>query len=543
MMDARAKAAALSTERWRVAAARIGGRGEAELTDELKRNVVLQTLSLVNNQIDPWCAVAIAQVLWDDVVLTTLKLSINIGEEGATALGVALKVNTVLATLDLGGNYIRAEGAAAIAEALRGNGVLTDLNLWANGIGDEGAKAIGEALAVNGVLTSLDVGSNGLTEEAALGIVRVERQRNKLTSLALENCGIGPTGAAEIAEYVSGSAVLTELDLARNDIDNAGAVALASAMRVNQVLTALDISMNVIADEGAAAIGGALAVNAVLKSIKLRGNSLGTEGWCAIFAALRDNKENKIESWDLSGQGINAEIAKVLVEYLSASAVLTTLDISRNEIGEKGAAAITACPARRRLLIHGLEAASGGSCSRRSPREASRQQAWRSYLEHDTGLLKVGGRGLTASEWNALEAREHTEGVLRGEDEELQAALLASLESIPHERLERALRNYERHHGLKPGSATFWQVQRSSAGFGGWIDAFADLDVGGHDDEDGLLVSGAEDESGDSDDGRGGCAPLRAGDAEEEAALQRALLESVGVRFAGGEEDREGVAD
>ena len=81
MMDARAKAAALSTERWRVAAARIGGRGEAELTDELKRNVVLQTLSLVNNQIDPWCAVAIAQVLWDDVVLTTLKLSINIGEE------------------------------------------------------------------------------------------------------------------------------------------------------------------------------------------------------------------------------------------------------------------------------------------------------------------------------------------------------------------------------------------------------------------------------------------------------------------------------
>jgi len=540
--------------------------------------VVLQTLSLVNNQIDPWCAVAIAQVLWDDVVLTALKLSINIGEEGATALGVALKVNTVLVTLDLGGNYIRAEGAAAIAEALRGNGVLTDLNLWANGIGDEGAKAIGEALAVNGVLTSLDVGSNGLTEEAALGIVRVERQRNKLTSLALENCGIGPTGAAEIAEYVSGSAVLTELDLARNDIDNAGAVALASAMRVNQVLAALDISMNVIANEGATAIGGALAVNAVLKSIKLRGNSLGTEGWCAIFAALRDNKENKIESWDLSGQGINAEIAKVLAEYLSASAVLTTLDISRNEIGEKGAAAIAEAPRVTTLapcsprpprlrghrlagpsptnetgsiVIHGLEAASGGSCSRRSPREASRQQAWRSHLEHDTGLLKVGGRSpLTASEWNALdpaaadESRKQPEGVLsEGEDEELQAALLASLESIPHERLERALRNYERHHGLKPGSATFWQVQRSSAGFGGWIDAFADLDVGGHDDEDGLLVSGAEDESGDSDDGRGGCAPLRAGDAEEEAALQRALLESVGVRFAGGEEDREGVAD
>ena len=42
----------------------------------------------------------------------------------------------------------------------------------------------------------------------------------------------------------------------------------------------------------------------------------------AIFAALRDNKENKIESWDLSEQGINPEIAKVLAEYVSVSAVL-----------------------------------------------------------------------------------------------------------------------------------------------------------------------------------------------------------------------------
>ena len=42
-----------------------------------------------------------------------------------------------------------------------------------------------------------------------------------------------------------------------------------------------------------------------LKSINLRGNSMGTEGWCAIFDALRNNKDNKIESWDLSSQKIN----------------------------------------------------------------------------------------------------------------------------------------------------------------------------------------------------------------------------------------------
>ena len=57
----------------------------------------------------------------------------------------------------------------------------------------------------------------------------------------------------------------------------------------------------------------------------LRDNELGTEGWCAIFAALRDNKDNKIEAWDLSGQGIGPEIAKVLAEYVSASTAVRSL--------------------------------------------------------------------------------------------------------------------------------------------------------------------------------------------------------------------------
>ena len=53
----------------------------------------------------------------------------------------------------------------------------------------------------------------------------------------------------------------------------------------------------------------------MLKSINLRDNNLGMEGWCAIFHALRDNKGNKIESWDLSRQGLGSEIAKALAEY------------------------------------------------------------------------------------------------------------------------------------------------------------------------------------------------------------------------------------
>ena len=58
----------------------------------------------------------------------------------------------------------------------------------------------------------------------------------------------------------------------------------------------------------------------------MRNNSLDTEGWCAIFGALRDNKDNKLESWDLQSEDINVEIAKVLAEYVTASTALKSLE-------------------------------------------------------------------------------------------------------------------------------------------------------------------------------------------------------------------------
>ena len=52
----------------------------------------------------------------------------------------------------LNNNDIGAQGATAIGEALKVNGALTSLWLAENKIGDQGASAIGEALKVNGAL-------------------------------------------------------------------------------------------------------------------------------------------------------------------------------------------------------------------------------------------------------------------------------------------------------------------------------------------------------------------------------------------------------
>ena len=63
----------------------------------------------------------------------------QIGDTGATALAVGLKVNTVLEGLILNGNRIGDAGVTALAEALKVNTVLESLMLSDNRIGDAGA--------------------------------------------------------------------------------------------------------------------------------------------------------------------------------------------------------------------------------------------------------------------------------------------------------------------------------------------------------------------------------------------------------------------
>ena len=57
----------------------------------------------------------------------------------------------------------------------------------------------------------------------------------------------------------------------------------------------------------------------------MRYNKLGNDGWSAIFKALAENKGGRIESWDLSGEGIGPETAKILAEYVAVSSTLKTL--------------------------------------------------------------------------------------------------------------------------------------------------------------------------------------------------------------------------
>jgi Ran GTPase-activating protein (RanGAP) involved in mRNA processing and transport len=63
----------------------------------------------------------------------------HIDDEGAVALADALKANTSVTNMNLGGNKIGDEGASALADAIEANTSLTNIDLCENKIGDVGA--------------------------------------------------------------------------------------------------------------------------------------------------------------------------------------------------------------------------------------------------------------------------------------------------------------------------------------------------------------------------------------------------------------------
>ena len=299
----------------------IGPEGASSLGEALKVNAGGATLVLGHNQFGDEGAITIAEALKVNAVVTSLYLGYNsIGDEGAIAIAEALKVNAVLTTLNLGYNSIGVEGAKAIAEALKVNAVLTSVDLWANSIGDDGAKAIAEALKVNAVLTTLILWQNSIGDEGAKAIAEALKVNAVVTTLLLYQNYIGDEGAIAISEVLKVNAVLTTVGLISNKIGDEGAKAIAEALKVNAVLTSVNLQVNSISDDGAIAIAEALKVNAVVTTL-----SLG-----------RNGNDNPMVGCD----NIGDKGAKAFAKALKVNAVLTKLDLEYNDIGKAGKKAV-----------------------------------------------------------------------------------------------------------------------------------------------------------------------------------------------------------
>lgn len=131
---------------------RIYKDGAASLAAAIQANTYLEWLDLQDSNIgDEGAAILAADVL-EQNYSTIKKLNLHgnkIGNNGATALATALKINTSLWELDLCFNFINDEGVSMLAKALTTNTTLRVLRLEGNRIGERGATILFEAVQAN----------------------------------------------------------------------------------------------------------------------------------------------------------------------------------------------------------------------------------------------------------------------------------------------------------------------------------------------------------------------------------------------------------
>lgn len=238
---------------------------------------VLKTIRIWRCNIGDDGAVAIADYLVKggvDIAVSYLELmDNNIGARGCAALGEALNCApnkpSKIVSLKLDYNStIGCEGAAALCLGLRSNTVLKQLHMPYCNVGPEGARAFAQAMSFPTSTTYF---------------------------LNLQGNKIGCPGLKHIADGLRRAKALQQLNIADNCIagDVESLSHFAKALLVNQSLTNVDMLFNKIGYQGALALQPALTKeNQRIKSFHVD-STLPTEIFQTLYREAKKEKKGK----------------------------------------------------------------------------------------------------------------------------------------------------------------------------------------------------------------------------------------------------------
>jgi Ran GTPase-activating protein (RanGAP) involved in mRNA processing and transport len=193
--------------------------GVENLAQSLVNNNVLTELDLSYAGLHDSSAEQIAFVL-NSTSITRLNLESNKFTQCCAKAFSDLANNSKLQHLNLSGNTDFGDaGASAIAEGLKGNEHLQELYLHLCTIGNEGVSQLAIALRANTSLTDLRLGGNhDIGDYAADYLAEALRKNTTLTQLTLSGSQITNKGAKKFAGMLSHNSTLLELGLGHMDI-------------------------------------------------------------------------------------------------------------------------------------------------------------------------------------------------------------------------------------------------------------------------------------------------------------------------------------
>lgn len=225
-----------------------------------------------------------------------------------------------------------------ISSALEGS-KLKSLNLSDNALGEKGVRAFSALLSSQSSLQALYFMNNGISEEAARAISELLPSAKELRTLRFHNNMSGDPGAEELAGVVKMAPLLEYFQMSSSRVGIAGGIALMEALRNGESLRVLDIRDNMYGPEGGRALAQTLRLHNLLTEVYLSDLGLEDEGALAVIKALSEGS-SQVRVLELGGNEITEKSAPTLAICLRAMKLLTRLNLTENELKDKGAVTI-----------------------------------------------------------------------------------------------------------------------------------------------------------------------------------------------------------
>eukprot|EP00854_Cymbomonas_tetramitiformis_P009953 gene9953-11784_t len=337
--------------------------GGAQLPIEALRSNAITELRLNNAGLHGHVGVPVAAALSLNTSLRVLVIrGADLGGHEASgvglgALGAAICNHASLHILDISANNLDDDDVAVLAASGVLLGPLRVLDLSGNHIGPSGASALAQALAPrpstdtccarSASLRELNVLGNMLGRDGASILIEVLRGSATLSAL----CGPLDSGSMDLSVKASiirsgkfrlGPQPCDLLDQSRSmTIETAGDLTLiVHHLTLSRTVTSLDLTGKTSGVDGANLLAATLAVSSAEAQMtaRLLNTVCVTQGVLLPVGIIRRGEVVELE---LRHRGLRCEDAILLAAALTASSCsLRALDLSRNEIGWKGAQAL-----------------------------------------------------------------------------------------------------------------------------------------------------------------------------------------------------------
>ena len=263
----------------------------------------------------------------------------NISMQSANDISLFLSQCSNLQVLDLSYTNLQSPGGIEVLD-WPGNFNLTKFNISGNGITTNAAGKIVKFLSKNNVgLEELDLSSNKFQE---LGINYILSSINISNLSKLNVCNILNSDDNQVSsdlicitDTLINATKLIELDLSYNKLSaSCTRYLLHKTLSMFTNLVQLNASGGIISDEVAEALAYALSENTTLKELDLSDNNLHEKGIKKIFNGL---KVSTLIKFNISHNNITVPAADYIASFISKNTELELLDLSYNTLLSAGA--------------------------------------------------------------------------------------------------------------------------------------------------------------------------------------------------------------